>query len=224
MRLARMMRSISRSSINSPSALRRSRRTLIGERSRYRERNRDSAARYQDGASHGYTSCVPEPMRADIETAANDRVAAAYDAYYDLLRFIARQRFHIPDPDVRPLIHDVFVAFIRHEHRIDDDRRWLTQAVVNACLNHRRDAKPTSPLPDELLDPRRVVDDALAKHDVALLLKGLSERCRRVLRMRYVEGLEPAEIATCLATTPGFVRVKVHRCLAAARRALTERP
>jgi RNA polymerase sigma factor (sigma-70 family) len=90
-------------------------------------------------------------------------------------------------------------------------------------LNHRRDAKPTSPLPDELRDPRRVVDDALAKHDVARLLKGLSERCRRVLRMRYVEGLEPAEIATCLATTPGFVRLKVHRCLAAAR-ALTERP
>jgi len=163
-------------------------------------------------------------MPADIETAANDRVAAAYDAYYDLLRFIARQRFNIPDPDIRPLIHDVFVAFMRHEHRIGDDRRWLTRAVVNACLNHRRDAKPTTPLPEELLDPQCLVDDAVAKHDVALLLARLSERCRTVLRMRYVEGLEPGEIAILLATSSGFVRLKVHRCLAAARRALTERP
>ncbi|HEX3067030.1 MAG TPA: sigma factor-like helix-turn-helix DNA-binding protein, partial [Thermoanaerobaculia bacterium] len=63
----------------------------------------------------------------------------------------------------------------------------------------------------------------LAQHDVALLFAKLPVACRSILRLRYVEGLNAREIAARYGTSPGYIRLKVHRCLAAARRALGER-
>jgi len=162
-------------------------------------------------------------MLKDFDAALTDRVADAYEAYYDLLRFIARRRFRIPAPDIQPLVHDVFVSFMRHEKVIGDDRRWLIAAISNACRNYWRNLKPGQQLDNEHLDPRSPVDDVLARHDVSLLFARLPAACRSILRLRYVEGLNPREIATRYGTSPGYIRLKVHRCLAAARRALGER-
>ena len=161
-------------------------------------------------------------MLKDFDAALTDRVADAYEAYYDLLRFIARRRFRIPAPDIQPLVHDVFVSFMRHERVIGDDRRWLIAAISNACRNYWRNLKPGQQLDNEHLDPRSPVDDVLARHDVSLLFARLPAACRSILRLRYVEGLNPREIATRYGTSPGYIRLKVHRCLAAARRALGE--
>jgi RNA polymerase sigma factor (sigma-70 family) len=163
-------------------------------------------------------------MENEIETDVRDRIEVAYEEYYPLLRFIAGRRFKIPAADIRPLIHDVFVSFMRHEQAVIDDRRWLTTAVSNACRNYWRNFRLDLPLPEDLLDSRNFVDDALAKHDVALLLAHLSEKCRAILRLRYAEGLSPGEIAARLGTSAGYVRLKVHRCLEAARRTLKGLP
>jgi RNA polymerase sigma factor (sigma-70 family) len=150
-----------------------------------------------------------------------DRVAAAYDAHYDVLRFIAAQRFRVPPADVRPLIHDVFVAFIRHGDAIGDDRKWLVAAVSNACRNYWRDLKRTEELP-EMSDTARFIDDVSARVDVLRLLRGIPERCRTVLWLRYIDGLSPEEIAARCASSPsgGYGRQLVHRCLRAVREAL----
>jgi RNA polymerase sigma factor (sigma-70 family) len=161
-------------------------------------------------------------MSDEIETGVQDRVAAAYEGYYDLLTYIAVRRYKIPRPEIRPLIHDVFVNFLRHEALVGDDRRWLTTAITNACLNYWRDRKPGVPLPADLLDSRRVVDDALARHDLARVLKRLSDDCERLLRLHYLEELQAPEIADLFDTTPGYIRVKIHRCLEYARRAIAE--
>src|SRR5882724_2753451 len=100
-------------------------------------------------------------MENEIKSDVRDRVADAYQEYYPLLRFIARQRFKIPAADIRPLIHDVFVSFMRHEKTVNDDRRWLAAAVSNACRNYWRNIRPDLPLPEDLLDSRNLVDDAL---------------------------------------------------------------
>lgn len=192
---------------------------MVGERSRYRVWTRERGRCYQMG---GYTSGLPASMPDEIETGAQDRVAAAYEAYYGLLKYIAVRRYKIPRSDIRPLIHDVFVNFLRHEAFVGDDRRWLTTATTNACLNYWRDKKPGAPLSDDLLDSRRVVDDALARQDIARVLKRLSEDCERVLRLHYLEELQAPEIAELFNTTPGYIRVKIHRCLEYARRAIAE--
>ncbi|MEA2239331.1 MAG: Sigma-70, region 4 [Thermoanaerobaculia bacterium] len=161
---------------------------------------------------------MDEETDADVQ----NRVATAYEEHYALLRFIAHRRFRVPPSDVQPLIHDVFVSFMRHEKGIGDDRRWLAAAIGNACRNYWRNLRAGVALPEELLDPRVVAEDALARHDVAILFAHLSEACRSILRLRYLDGLDPGEIAVRCGTSPGYVRLKVHRCLEAAKRVMAE--
>jgi RNA polymerase sigma factor (sigma-70 family) len=150
-----------------------------------------------------------------------ERAAAAYDAHYEALRYIAAQRFRVPSADVRPLIHDVFVAYMRHVAVIGDDRGWLITATKHACLNYWRDAKPGAPLPEEarLLDTSALRDDVAVRLDLARVLRRIPKRCREVLLRRYVDGAEPGDIAAALAKKPSYGRQIVHRCLRAAREA-----
>lgn len=152
-----------------------------------------------------------------------DRVAAAYDAHYDVMRYIAAQRFRVPIADVRPLIHDVFVSYIRHEAVIAEDRAWLIKATTNACMNYWRDRKCTEPLPD--MEDTRELAEVSARIDLLRLLERIPERCRDVLWQRYVEGLSAEEIAracTTKASSGGYGRLLVHRCLRAVREALAD--
>lgn len=150
------------------------------------------------------------------------RVAAAYDAHYEALRFIAAQRFRIPSADVRPLIHDVFVAYIRHVAVIGDDRGWLITATKHACLNYWRDVKPGVPLPEEdgLLDTDALRDDVAVRLDIANVLRRVPKGCRDVLLRRYVDGADPGDIAAALSRNRSSGRQIVHRCLEKARAAL----
>src|ERR1700756_4052007 len=138
------MRSNRSSHITPPRSvlLRGSRRYRCGEASQQRE-NRDAGVRYQRSR---YTSGVPPPPEPR-EMTTRDRVAAAYDAHYDVMRYIAAQRFRVPPSEIRPLIHDVFVRFMRATATIGDERSWLVAAVSNACRNYWRDRKPTEDLP-----------------------------------------------------------------------------
>jgi RNA polymerase sigma factor (sigma-70 family) len=151
-----------------------------------------------------------------------ERVAAAYDTHYDVLRFIAAQKFRVPQADVRPLIHDVFVAYMRHVSAIGDDRGWLITATKHACLKYWRDAKPGVPLPEgtELFDTTALRDEVAVRLDLGSVLRRLPKRCREILWRRYVEGAEPGDIAAALAQKPTSGRQIVHRCLRAAREAL----
>lgn len=179
--------------------------------------NHVQTARYQRAR---YTSSVRAPVMTD--TPIRERIAAAYDAHYDVMRFIAAQRFSVPSPDIRPLIHDVFLAFIRHQAAIGDDRSWLVAAVSNACRNYWRDRKPTEGLTEALVDPRRLAEDVGARIDVVRLLAGIPRRCQTVLWLRYAEGRSPEEIAArCAASASGgYGRQLIHRCLRAVREAL----
>lgn len=213
-----MSSAISASSMDLPPAVPVQARRVVGEASSESEMNREPEFRY----TSGYTSSVPEGMPAETQT--QESVGATYDAHYDLLRFIATQRFHVPAADVRPIIHDVFVAYLRHRANIGDSRLWLTEAVRNACRNYWRDRKTAEPLPLDVMDARQFVDDVAARVDVARLLSGVPVACRMLLRLRFVEGLDAAEIAARCSIEPGNARIRVHRCLKAARAALARDP
>jgi RNA polymerase sigma factor (sigma-70 family) len=219
--LARMMsaKNSSSSGIAPPQAALRygSRRNRhFGEASRCAG-NRDRRKRYQ---ASGYTSWIPVPPERTT-TMNRERVAAAYDAHYDVMRYIAAQRFRVPLADVRPLIHDVFVAYIRHEATIAADRAWLVKATTNACLNYWRDRKCGEPLPE--IEDARELADVSARIDLLRLLARVPKRCQAVLWLRYVDGLSPEEIAQSCATktsSGSYGRLLVHRCLRAVRDAL----
>jgi len=149
-----------------------------------------------------------------------DRAAAAYDAHYEAMRFIAAQKFGVPLADVRPLIHDVFLAYLRHAAVIGDDRGWLVTATKNACMNYWRDKKQSEPLPDVLVDPGTLAGDVDTRLDLARVFRRLPKHCRGVLWRRYVDGADPSEIALELSKKRTYGRQIIHRCLRAAREAL----
>jgi RNA polymerase sigma factor (sigma-70 family) len=150
-----------------------------------------------------------------------ERAAAAYDAHYEALQYIAARKFRVPSADVRPLIHDVFVAYMRKVTAIGDDRGWLITATKNACLNYWRDQKPGSPLPEEsLLDTRALRDHVAVRHDLVTILRRVPRHCREVLWRRFVDDAKPGDIAADLSRKPSSGRQIVFRCMEAAREAL----
>lgn len=158
---------------------------------------------------------IPLSMSSEALASA-DRADVAYREHYGLLHFIAVARFHVPLPDAENVVHDVFVRFLRHQDRITNDRAWLVAAVCNAARDYWRapERRTKADLPQRGASP---VDALGAKVDVATLMHGLPDRCRDLLRRRFYYGCSSDELATTYATTTGYVKVMVHRCLTAAR-------
>lgn len=147
---------------------------------------------------------------------APERVAIAYEAHYEKLRYIATQTFRVPAVDAPPLIHDVFVRYIRHAALIGDDSAWLVTATKHACLNYWRDRKPATELPD-IADTRQLAHDAVVRVELARVLRLIPKHCRAVLWWRYVDNMAPGDIADALSKKRTYGRQIVHRCLRAAR-------
>lgn len=155
----------------------------------------------------------------------SERTASAYAKHYDLLSYVARTRFRIPDADVRAIVHDVFLSFMQNDGKIVrsdvDERSWLIGATCNACRYYWRKNRCESPPVDleQRVDPTVVADEAHARVTVARILRSISARCREVLRRRYSEGYEPDEIARKEAVTRGSAKNLISKCLNAARQA-----
>lgn len=154
------------------------------------------------------------------------RAAAAYRAHYDLLRFIATQRFRVPPDEVRGIVHDVFVAFLRNEAKITaterDERSWLVGTTCNTCRYYwrkRGDDRHAPPLLNDPIDPVAVANEAERRLLLAGVLRRLPERCRELLLRRYAEGYTPEEIAAWQSIKHGSAKNLISKCLLAARAA-----
>jgi RNA polymerase sigma factor (sigma-70 family) len=151
-------------------------------------------------------------------------IEAVYRANYDLMRFVAGRKFNVPPDDVRPLIHEVFVAYIQYRHRVRDDRAWLVAATCNACRDYwgargRRDAGTAGENVESSSEP----DDLVQRVDLRGILSELRPRDREVLRLRFVEGYTPKELAIRLDTTIPYAKKLVHKSVARARRLVEAR-
>ncbi len=147
---------------------------------------------------------------------ADDRADNAFREHYSLLYFIAASRFRLPEPDAENVVQDVFVNFLRHRDHIDNERSWLVAAACNASRDywrspHRRE-QPV--VPERSASP---VDQISAALDVNALMRSLPGKCRELLRRRYCDGCSPDELAKLYATTSGYAKIMLHRCLTAAR-------
>jgi len=160
-----------------------------------------------------HTSSAPPPPDA------REKIAEAYETHYSLLEYLALRKFHVAEDDVRALIHDVFAAFIRNRSKIKDERSWLVGATCMQCRMYwrargREDVLRTL---DDDFDPVALADDVTTRVEVADVLRRLPRRCRRVLHLRFFEGLSSSELADRYTTTIDYARQLVYRCMANAR-------
>ncbi len=162
---------------------------------------------------------MPDSLTAAVLPDVREEIEAAYDAHYGVLEYVVVQRFGIPDADVRPLIHDVFVSYIRNRPRIRDARAWLLGATFNSARlywrGRGRQEDFSWPLTADGI--AAVADDVATRLDVSTVLRRLPRRCRDVLRLRFYEEYSSEELARHFAATVGYARKMVHRCILNAR-------
>ena len=144
-------------------------------------------------------------------------VETDYRRWAILLREIAEKKFHVPAEDAEALVNDVFIAYLLRFDHVRDPEKWLVGAVCHASRGYWRRETRLEPLPRDLPDQPdpcslAVEDRLVAKLTVALALSHLRERCRRVLRLYYLDGYSIAELAEHLKTTPGYAAQVLHEC------------
>ena len=164
---------------------------------------------------------MSEPTDTSPLDVVDAQVTAAYHEHYRVLEYVAVQKFRIPDEDVRGLIHEVFVAFIKAGKKVYDERAWLVGAMCNHCrLYWRAHGRDAGALP---LEEEGACDaeDVAKRVDVSTMLRRLPRRCREVLHLRFFEEYSSEEIANHFATTIQYARKMVYRCVCAARLVLT---
>ncbi len=123
----------------------------------------------------------------------------------------------MPPEEAEALVNDVFIAYLLRVEHIRNPEKWLIGAVCHASRGYWRRELRMEPLPRDLrehIDPGSLdaEDRLVSKLTVALALSHLSERCRRVLRMYYLDGYSMAEMAKQLNTTPGYAAQILHEC------------
>lgn len=109
------------------------------------------------------------------------------------------------------VVHDVFCRVGPRIAQLDNPVAYLRVAVVNQCRSiHRRAARaPRLAAPEPVLDGRLVeLQDAL---------RGLNERRRTAIVLRYLCDLPDDEIADLIGCRVGTVRTLIHRGLAELR-------
>lgn len=102
---------------------------------------------------------------------------------------------------------EAFAQAIARGSEIRDPEAWISKSAyrIAAGLLAKRSKKDPYEAPQE-----RVVDDP-PLIELFELLRDLSEQQRIVVILRYVGGYKPTEIADLLDTSPGTVRVQLHR-------------
>ena len=95
-------------------------------------------------------------------------------------------------------------------------RTVMVRLMCNRWRRPRRERLTAEPPESGRLDPalHRVDDDAAVEG----LLRGLPQRQRAVLVLRYVDGRSEAEIAETLGCSPGTVKSQAAKALASLRR------
>ena len=136
-----------------------------------------------------------------------------------LMRGLAR--FRIPPEDGEDLLQEVMVQFVRKRKEILNPIPWMAGAMRNECLLYwrRRRRQLYVAVDEAVLDA--VADEAASQEHEAMLsrleevIATLNERCQTVLRLRYLLGCKPAEVAERTGYKLGSVDKILRRCVAA---------
>lgn len=169
-----------------------------------------------------------------VELARTDPSAFAelYRRHVQAVHAFALRRTGSPD-DADDITAVTFEKALRSLHRYDHRRgafvAWLYRIATNEIIDQaRRRARQHAPRGQaalRLLQPDRPpAADQVDDPDPALrrALDRLPDRANTILSLRFVAGLEPAEIAAHLGISNNHCAVLTHRALAALRAALAE--
>jgi RNA polymerase sigma-70 factor (sigma-E family) len=160
--------------------------------------------------------------------AADDTLTAIYlGEYWSLVRLAVLLVHDLPTAE--DVVQDTFIATQSNWPRLRDREKapaYLRCSVVNrslSVLRHRAvvDKHAPRPLPDEPSAETEAIT-ALERSAVIDALRGLPERQREALVLRYYADLSEADIAEAMGISKGAVKTHATRGIAALKSALEQ--
>jgi RNA polymerase sigma-70 factor (sigma-E family) len=157
---------------------------------------------------------------------ADEALVALYTVHYRSLVRIAALLLH-DSAAAEDVVQDAFVAMHGSWRRLrdpDSALAYLRQAVVNKSRSRMRHLrvvarKAPPPMPDAASAEYGAMHE-LERAAVMSALRGLPQRQREVLVLRYYADLSEAQIAETLGISPGAVKSCASRGMAALRQTL----
>lgn len=186
-----------------------------------------------------------DPQRERALVARSRFDAAAFGELYDFYlprihAFVLRRvRDRSVAEDLTAMTFERALGAVRRDgFRNESLGGWLYRVAANATVDHVRRAGRTVPMPIEPDDRRRrgahttrdvlLGDEAAARAFTAALdrdvlrraLLALRENHRRLIVLRFMDGLEPDELCAVLECSRATLAVRLHRALRALRDAV----
>jgi RNA polymerase sigma-70 factor (ECF subfamily) len=130
--------------------------------------------------------------------------------------------YRIPTDDAEDLLQDTFFSLVYSTHQINDPEAWLIGTLKRQSLMYWRKRRRSlyAAVDETLLEwlatpmaPPQEREQLLA--DLESLIERLPPKCRKVLRLRFLFGYEPQEVAEKLGYSSTSIGKITHRCLAA---------
>ena len=153
---------------------------------------------------------------------AEQELSRLFDDYSDaIFRYVC---FRMSDREIaKDLVQETFVRYWQCLVREDDIRNskaLLYKIAGNLVIDHFRKKKEAVSL-DKLAEdgfepgenPFPNINDKMELDQTIAMFQKLDDPYRKVLILRFVEGLDPKEIAEILEETPNSISVRIHRGL-----------
>lgn len=144
-------------------------------------------------------------------------------SYYDRLLYYAWTIIHDKETS-RDLVQEAFIGYWNQKERVSPNpvqiRNFLYVNVKNSCLKHLRHDKVVDkymgmqdPDPAEEASALNKMIQAEAIGEIYAAIESLPERCRKISKMGYLEGLKNHEIAEQLGLSVNTVKTQKKRAL-----------
>ena len=104
-------------------------------------------------------------------------------------------------------------------------RALVRRIVLARCVDHLRRVRPSVEVDDDLADPGPGLEERALERERRLAVRRallqLDDRCREVIRLHYLDGIEYATLATRLGIAASTVRVRMFHCMKEVRRLIS---
>jgi RNA polymerase sigma-70 factor, ECF subfamily len=148
---------------------------------------------------------------------------AAYDKYAEPIYRHCFFRVY-SEAKAEELVQDTFMKtwdYLRQGKQVHNLRPFLYRVANNLIIDYSRKRKEDSlervmednPSAEPVEDDKQSPEHRLLLQQVRDSLKRLPEEAREILIMRYIDDLDPKDIAQVLNITPNHVSVKINRAL-----------
>ncbi|HEX2988217.1 MAG TPA: sigma-70 family RNA polymerase sigma factor [Chloroflexota bacterium] len=177
----------------------------------------------------GSTQDELQPLVQRASQGDGEAFGKLYDRYLDVVyRYVYYKVGNSAEAEdlTSQLFMKAWEAMPRYQLREIPFSHWLMRLARNAVIDYYRTRKPSGELDEAMVsrepDPQREYLRGEELRGLEVALRQLPEEQRSLLVMRFVEGMDYAEVAAILGKNPGALRVMQHRALIALRRILDE--